>query len=478
MTNTRLKTLCVASALAAGMAMPVHAGLGTEMQNLFDGMKNSTPPGVYKSQNRMTLDGGGYFERVPITDTNIVNFEPPSFGGGCGGIDMNFGSLSFIDGDQFLQLLTNIGKNAKGYIFQLAMDNVFPEGAKWMDAMQEKIAEMNRYLGNSCQAAQFAVDGLAKTQGGQWVTGNLNKVRTSIDGINNDVYDAFTGGQNKKSIDSETAQACQSDPDYCIDQKGNLTYKSLKKQNVKSWFASDDDAMLPVLLSMSGSKIIMNVDPAGDESATSPIVNVRGHYLKLDHLVTGGEVPVYECLDETVGSQTFDKVDHCMKVGETTMDIKGLGKMINDAIAGDPSGTERGVIEKWADPTIGDVTAEQKKVMALLPQGIGGLLKAIARRGDPGAAIRAASGITTSLAYHAAFDLVEESLEATRTAIQDSVTNAANDLTSHINSSNRAYYDEFQVYLQKGVILKRHEMINHLRTLVDILPKPVSTTSR
>lgn len=455
------------------MVLPIYsaqAGLGTEMQKIFDGMKNSTPPGVYESQNRMTLDGGGYFERVPITDTNLVNMEFPSFSGGCGGIDMNFGSLSFINGDQFLQLLTNIGKNAKGYIFQLAMDNVFPEGAKWMDSMQEKIAEMNRFLGNSCQAAQLAVNhsGLGKL-----VADGAKEVRASAKGLVEDPFSASTGGDDgNTSADHMQAELCASDKNECLLKQGNLTYKSLKRQDVKSWFVSNDQDMLPVLLSIAGSKVIkpLEVDPA-DTGKQAPIESKPGHFLKLEHLVKGGNVPVYKCEDFSANGHTFTAEEDCLVMTQTTANITGLHPRIRDAIAG--SATNPGVIDKWADSSIGSVTPDEKQTMALLPQGVGGLLKAISRRGSPGAAKAAAANFTESLAYYAAFQFTEESLKAVERAINDSVENAENNLMEQIQQARSEYFAELEAKISEGSILPIPNMISHAQALMSVLPKHV-----
>ncbi|WP_422615877.1 conjugal transfer protein TraH [Photorhabdus cinerea] len=81
----------------------------------------------------------------------------------CGGVDLFRGSLSFINADQIVQLLQAVAANAKGYAFQLALDNAFPDGAKWIENFQRKVQALNQHLGNSCQLAQGIVNNLTSS---------------------------------------------------------------------------------------------------------------------------------------------------------------------------------------------------------------------------------------------------------------------------------------------------------------------------
>src|SRR5690606_5116901 len=116
----------------------------------------------------------------------------------------------------------------------------FPEGAKWMDVMQQKIAEMNKHLGNSCTAAKWAVDGLADTTAGQEVKSFANSVQSSVSLFVADPYEAMTGGADRStSPQVQQSKNCLTDTQFCIGL-GNLVYKSLIGQNVQNWFPSGD----------------------------------------------------------------------------------------------------------------------------------------------------------------------------------------------------------------------------------------------
>jgi conjugative transfer pilus assembly protein TraH len=58
--------------------------------------------------------GGSLFLRTPSRNYQLLSAAAPSLRGGCGGIDAFAGAFSFINVDQFVAMLRNIGQNAWG----------------------------------------------------------------------------------------------------------------------------------------------------------------------------------------------------------------------------------------------------------------------------------------------------------------------------------------------------------------------------
>ena len=81
-------------------------------------MSNATPPQAYSSQSRGGFVGGGISVRAPISNINLVAFDPPRLAAGCGGIDMYGGSFTFINSSQLAALFRQIAANAAGRIIQ------------------------------------------------------------------------------------------------------------------------------------------------------------------------------------------------------------------------------------------------------------------------------------------------------------------------------------------------------------------------
>ena len=121
---------CISAALFSLPSSSLAGGLQTQLDHVFDGMmSNTTLPGVWESQRRGVIAGGRFTAKTKIMNESLVQFTPPSWKGGCGGVDLFGGSFSFINSDQIVELLRTIAANAKGYAFQLALETVFPSGA-------------------------------------------------------------------------------------------------------------------------------------------------------------------------------------------------------------------------------------------------------------------------------------------------------------------------------------------------------------
>nr|WP_265343068.1 conjugal transfer protein TraH [Enterobacter kobei] len=81
---------------------------------MFGSMSNVTAPGDYQSVTRDGYTGGGFVLRNKLRTLTPISISLPSASGGCGGIDLFGGSFSFINADQFVQMLRNIASNAAG----------------------------------------------------------------------------------------------------------------------------------------------------------------------------------------------------------------------------------------------------------------------------------------------------------------------------------------------------------------------------
>ena len=187
----RFATLAVAMTLAT-MSVPLASagGLQSKMDAVFGEMSNVSQPGVFESQRRGVLSGGSVYVRNPIVNTELVNLQAPSFKAGCGGIDFFGGSFSFINADQFVQLLRAVASNAKGYAFNIALDIACSDCMAWINNLQAKIQKLNEMFGNSCQLAQGLVTDVANAFG----TNRENQY--SLVGTTSGLYDDFFGSKN------------------------------------------------------------------------------------------------------------------------------------------------------------------------------------------------------------------------------------------------------------------------------------------
>ncbi len=401
------KTVC-AIAMLCGVVSSANAdGLQAQMDKLFDEMRHTTPPGVYESQRRGVMAGGRFTTKTRIFDENLVSMIPPSWKAGCGGVDLFGGSLSFINTDQLVQLLRSIAANAKGYAFQLALDNVFPDGAKWIENFQKKVQALNQHLGNSCQLAQGVVNDMT--------SGFDLKFKTdaSLKGTVGGLFEDFFSSRQETNGQSPPEKMREQKPDDYQKLIGNIVWKQLKKNQAQMWFQGGDDALLEAIMSLTGTVIIGDLvdDPAQANAKTTPLITLPGNKISLADLIEGGSLRVYSCAND---------LENCLLAGTESgmrlVELKGIRSQISDVLLG--TSATPGVIFKYAT-NIGTLTDQEKAFAANLPEGIGTIVRNLSVLSKDAANIFAAES-SGALALHMVYSFAEELLRATRIALANS----------------------------------------------------------
>jgi conjugative transfer pilus assembly protein TraH len=103
------------------------AGMQDNLEKAFGalGMSNNlTTAGGYQDQTGGFYTGGSVFSRSKVNNAELFSLQMPHYRSGCGGIDLFMGGFSYINAAAFTQLLRNIGSNAGGYAFNLALATV------------------------------------------------------------------------------------------------------------------------------------------------------------------------------------------------------------------------------------------------------------------------------------------------------------------------------------------------------------------
>ena len=103
--------------------------------------------------------GGSLMMRAPGRNYPLATVQLPSLRAGCGGIDIYGGAFSFINKQQFIALLQNIGANASATP-SLALQSISPDIDKLLTELQDQINKINAMNINSCEAAQALVNGV------------------------------------------------------------------------------------------------------------------------------------------------------------------------------------------------------------------------------------------------------------------------------------------------------------------------------
>jgi len=149
--------------VGGGVITDSQADMQKNLEKAFGalGMSNNvTEAGGYQDQTGGFYTGGSVFARSKVNNADLFSLQMPHYRAGCGGIDLFTGGFSFINAQQFTQLLRNIGSNASGYAFNLALATVTPQIKSVLDDLAAKVQKMTNQSINSCEAAATLVGGV------------------------------------------------------------------------------------------------------------------------------------------------------------------------------------------------------------------------------------------------------------------------------------------------------------------------------
>ena len=242
---------CVVAVITAAYVLGAQA---MTMQQLFDGVNangNVTGPSVIQGQTMNVYSGGALFMRSPQRTYNLASVTPPSLTAGCGGIDTYLGSFGHINSAQFVAMLKNIGSNALGYGFKLAITNLCPTCANVTEALQATANFVNQAQVNSCEAAKGVVNASLPDA---WTKETVNTAK--VFGVDSGQFASVSEAWDKVynnwgQATAVNANAAAADPVKArFVPSGNVVWKALKRiENL------DDDYRM-LLMSLTGTVIL------------------------------------------------------------------------------------------------------------------------------------------------------------------------------------------------------------------------------
>lgn len=284
----------VAMTLTCG---PTAANVQSDLNNFFDSMglaSNVTPGGAYEGQTAGYYTGGNLFARAPSRNYNLMTVQLPSARAGCGGIDLFTGGFSFINSDQLVAMMKNIGSNAVGLAFQVALSTISPKLSGLLQDMQDMANQINSASLNSCETAATMLgsvlpqsdasnNALCKSMGS--AMGSFSDYAAARQGCG-------TGGQRTSTL--AAARSNNEFKDVLVD--GNITWRALKKLSL----TSSDTELAQMTMSMVGA--IVYPLAASDGTPGSPRyvpASIKFSSSDIRAFLYGGEVKTLRCLDGT-----------------------------------------------------------------------------------------------------------------------------------------------------------------------------------
>jgi hypothetical protein len=264
-TRTNLIKKQLSLAIALVVLMPISVS-NADMQSSLQGWMSSgeyvnvNKPAAYESQAAgYGVSLGGMRYRTPVEQVfNFGSVRTPKVSGGCGGIDMDLGGFNFINKDQIVQQLRAIASNAKGMIFQMAIDTVYSMIGGNMKNFANKADFMNKYQMDSCHAASSLLNEGSAILHNEAIN-TCREQKISKEGLSFDQADraCTSGGARKATL--ETADA-KSTPEF---HAGNIAWQVMMLDP----YLKANPELATLLMNMTGT-IIKRDAALGVEVAT------------------------------------------------------------------------------------------------------------------------------------------------------------------------------------------------------------------
>ena len=315
----------VLTALLAVSPLCQSADLNTEMQTMFNdlgALGNVTSPGAFRGQAMGLYTGGSLMMRAPGRNYPLLNAQLPSLRAGCGGIDLYGGAFSFINKQQFIALLQNIGANAVGYAFKLALQSISPDIDKLLTELQDQINKINAMNINSCETAQALVNGVVGEFDNSVQSGCAN-ISQYLGTVTDRAEARVTCATNAPSIVRNAATSTDPTVRNATFVKGNVTWLALNR--VGGAISRQEKELI---MSVIGTVVLS--PPANDGSGASPryfeptITGMRDLLLgRADSAAEGKiDVDVYVCDDAT----------ECLNPTRSTVSVKPFTQLVTERL--------------------------------------------------------------------------------------------------------------------------------------------------
>jgi conjugative transfer pilus assembly protein TraH len=297
------------------LTVATSVGWSTARADIQDGlddmlMVTGAEPAVYESQRRGGVTLGTFRVRAPLNSINLVNLTAPEIRAGCGGIDLYGGSFTFINTDQFRQILRQIGANAIGYAFKLALATMCQECDKILTGLQDMMNQFNKMNVDSCRWAQGMVNDTVKALGLKEKVGG--ELTASAVGDATDMFEAALEAFEEPGKWLKNGEPDGADPTKA--GVGNLTWNALRIANVQALFgfAAGSLSHHEVLLNIAGTTIIRAPNDAemaaGQEEDVTAVLTQRLTFAELKR----GKIPSVAPANDANAMWECDTVEKCL----------------------------------------------------------------------------------------------------------------------------------------------------------------------
>lgn len=442
------------------LSTPVaYASFLDDFYNAAGGQVNVTPAQIRKIGSGGYVTGGSVVWRVPAKTFTPYRWSPPGMKAGCGGIDLWMGSFGFADASEFVEYLRQVGQNAIGVFFKMALQSMSPDLNAVIESLAKDNNMMNVFNKTSCQAAQSLLTGAGITSQSmqEWRTNATAFFRG--EGI---VSDAVVG---EKRVGSDMSQAITGNDLGAKPNSGGKT-QGKAEQNFL-WTAMNtgtitdfDDSLKEMAMSMLGVEVIRRNGQTAEVNVTAPT-------LSMDDFVGSYDTP-----SVSLKVVTCDEPEACLNPSIVSKSFPTLANKVYVAL----KGVSDKVVARQAlddSPTSTDAFALRVMNLSSLP-----VYKVIELTSQSNAAFLADQYITRFsevIAYELAIAFVQKFTEEVRRSITkaqkdsspESVQNSLKDYQSRLLSLRRNAEDvKKRIDASTGGVAGNIQMMEHLQRVM------------
>lgn len=456
------KTRTSIAVFSLGVALATGASAGNNLTNMnaffneIGGYGNAQGAQAFKGQTRDYYTGGSAKLVVPKKTYQLVTMTPPSFGaGGCGDIDIQLGSFSFINSDQFVAMLKNIGNNAKGAIFSLALESISPQlnaVQKYMKSLSDRVNQMNI---DSCEMARGVLQADDNEMMQKATEMAAHKYTTVTSGMADD-WQMAKDLWNEKPADhpADAAAATKANPASTEADKANLIgFNILEKalNHIKDDAGADipaDDKK--VIRAIFGTTISRPTDVNGKTEMGSHTFAPQSPKEIVDKFLaeTTTEVSTYTCKNYTHKGTTYSVADgYCLDFNRITITFDSLSKVIQDKVLS--------MRNKVMTKDVNGFTTEEKTLLGMSRIPIMSLIKQEYMAGDHNIlgssldliATEYLAGLMTRAGYMIRVAIAEsKKTQSQKVALAlKSYEKSVNETIKHIHKAIKDKQHEFQI---------------------------------
>ena len=252
-----LRSAIIALSFVAHTSLADVAG---DMNDFFTDMgyaSNVTPPGVYEGQAAGYFTGGGLVMRAPSRNYQLASMQAPGYRAGCSGVDLYGGGFAYINSDQLVAALRNVGQNAASYAFMLGLRVISPQISNVIEWVREKAEMINNLNINSCEAAADLVGsfvGIDAKENSQCVLTRYG----NGDAMEDARQACGSGGERNSTL-------AGSNLNHVAFTQGNIAWRVMWN----NLFLRGDKRLMEMMMNLSGT-VILDKD-LGNENSTMEV---------------------------------------------------------------------------------------------------------------------------------------------------------------------------------------------------------------